>query len=114
MARVRQSREMIHFDVYVLDEKSKAKKRQNLFLAKYESGIEEMALFGQNLARMAHFLRNYFNISNKAAMWMWLNSHDPRCDAGKRTPLEILWQDGESGLQKIKDFLSSFRAGDFA
>ena len=54
-----------------------------------------------------------FKLKEKT-IWRFLNNRDPRFDDGKRTPLEVLWQDGESALRKLKDFLSSYRAGDYA
>lgn len=55
-----------------------------------------------------------FDLSDHKSVWQFMNTRDPRFDDGKRIMLEVLWSDGEKGMQRVKDFISSFRAGDFA
>ncbi|GEM_PF-2984255 len=73
---------------------------------------KKQILFAKHLAEAICLMGKHFKLEKKS-IWRWMKTPDPRLDNGK-SPIEVLWQKGEKGVEKIKDFISSFQAGDYA
>ena len=72
----------------------------------------KVILFAKCVAEATACLGKYFKLNEKN-VWKMLNTRDPRFD-DEKTPLEVLYENSERGLRKVKNFISSHRAGDYA
>ena len=63
--------------------------------------------FGKMVSRVTLDLAEYF----KGNTPKFLNSPDPRLDG--KTPLEIMWEEGDKSWKKILNFIETVRSGDF-
>lgn len=108
---------LVNLRAVVYDKKSEmlklGPKRDLEFAFSVSKEVNRHLVFAKSITEVIILVSKCIKLEKKA-VWQWLNNRNPHFDDGKRTPLEVLWQDGKEGIQKIKDFISSYRAGDYA